>query len=301
MTRLQKTFGLGLLSAVAIACVFYPGQTAHTKKPTKKKAVLVDLTKPFEHGNHLKLLQKGGDQLMSCGDCHEQKVTAKNKGFPICEEARMPYPSHNKCTGCHPKAFWTRPLQICTNCHMENTFTKKPPLKPQTSVNAPLRTKFDHQLHFSPDKRVRKRFKFNKDCSFCHEFVDGGKKIEMPSHTQCYECHTKENVEPSINDYARCHARPKWQKAAKSKIKKFSHVDHTLDPMTGASLDCERCHFAVPKTKRIKDITKPVITTCVECHQGEVAFDYTNCLKCHGDDITEKVVPESHKATLPKK
>ena len=300
--RNAHKLGLGLIATfVAGSLLLFSGQRGHTQVPAKAKSVAVDLSKPFDHGSHLKLLRKKGDKLMGCADCHEQKVTAANKGFPICEDARMPFPSHNKCTGCHPKAFWTRPLQICTNCHLENTFTKQPPLKPQTTANAPLRTKFDHKLHLSDSGRVKKRFKFEKDCSFCHTFSDGGKKVEFPGHAQCCDCHTKENVEPNINDCAGCHARPKWQKAPKSKIKKFSHEDHTLDPLTGASVDCERCHSAVKEATRVKDIAKPAMATCVECHQGEVAFDYTNCLKCHGDDITKMPVPESHSAALPKK
>jgi len=304
MTHRQKQFILATCSMFVVACVFYSGKPGHTKKSGKKKkakVVSIDLTKPFDHGSHLKQIRKGGDQLLSCADCHVQKVSAENKGFPICKEARMPYPTHNKCTGCHPKAFWTKPLQICTNCHTDNTFGKQPPLKPQTTASAPLRTKFDHRLHLSENGRVKKRFKFNKDCSFCHEFVGGGKRVELPGHPQCCECHTKANVEPNINDCAGCHARPKWQKAAKSQIKHFSHVDHTLDPTTGASLDCLRCHSSVTTAKKIRDISMPVMATCVECHQGEVAFDYTNCLKCHGSQIHEKPVPQSHKDARPKK
>ena len=141
MRNAHTTLILGsIASLVVVSALLISGQSGHTQVPAKAKSVAVDLSKPFDHGSHLKLLRKKGDKLMACDDCHEQKVTAANKGFPICEEARMPFPSHNKCTGCHPKAFWTRPLQICTNCHLENTFTKQPPLKPQTTQNAPLRT-----------------------------------------------------------------------------------------------------------------------------------------------------------------
>jgi c(7)-type cytochrome triheme protein len=298
MTRLQRSLMTGSLTALVAACVLYSGKPGHSQKPKKKKTVTVDLAKPFQHGNHLKILRKDGDRLMKCGDCHEHKVSEQNKGFPICKKTRMPFPSHDKCTGCHPKAFWTRPLQICTNCHIQNTFTKQPPLKSQSSIDAPLRTRFDHRLHISPKGRVRKRFKYDKDCSSCHPFVAGGKRVVLPGHAQCCECHTKTNVEPIINDCGGCHSRPKWQKPPKSKIKQFSHVDHTLDPATGASLDCERCHSTVTQAKKVRDIKMPMMEACVECHQGEVAFDYTNCLKCHGKGIKEKVIPDSHKAAV---
>jgi cytochrome c553 len=56
-----------------------------------------------------------------------------------------------------------------------------------------------------------------------------------------------------------------------------------------------RCHFQVPKADKVKDITMPIMATCVTCHAGEVAFNYTQCLKCHGPEIEKMAVPEGHK------
>jgi hypothetical protein len=36
------------------------------------------------------------------------------------------------------------------------------------------------------------------------------------------------------------------------------------------------------------------MASCVECHQGEIAFDYAQCLRCHGPEIHKLAVPESH-------
>lgn len=283
------------LAVLATVLVIRPTTGHCEEKKKKQKRPEADLSKPFDHGTHFTELRKQGDRLLTCRDCHTQSSTVGDD-FPICKQVRMPFPTHEKCTGCHPKAFWTRPLQICSNCHIETKFTEQPPLKEQTGKDAPLRTEFSHKLHLDPRQRVKQKFKFKKDCTFCHTFIRGGEKVALPNHAQCCECHTKADVEPNINDCAGCHSRPRWHAKKKSTIKNFSHADHSIDPRTGQSLDCLRCHAAVPKAKTVKQITWPVMATCVDCHAGEVAFDYSNCLKCHAADIGDKPIPESHKA-----
>lgn len=262
------------------------------------KDVKADLTKPFAHSSHLRLLktEDGKKRRFTCNDCHTiPEAKGKKSNFPICDSPRMPFPGHGKCITCHPSSFFKPPIVICTNCHVSAKITKKAPLKKQTSAQAPLRTIFNHKLHLNPKMRVRKRFEMEKDCTFCHHFVRGGEKVMLPDHAQCCECHTQKDVEPNINDCATCHSRPKRQKNPRSMVRKFSHANHKIDPVTGRSLPCLRCHFDVPKAKKIARLKLPKMATCVECHQGEVAFSYAECLKCHEEGIETRLVPESHK------
>jgi c(7)-type cytochrome triheme protein len=262
-----------------------------------------NFAKPFEHSTHLKQLLKNGERTYTCNDCH---VLTKAKDAPtegpgayaICSSNRMPFPSHDKCIGCHPTAFFQKPLQVCTNCHVDISITKQAELKVQTGEQAPLRTVFDHQLHLDDGHRVRKKFKFEKDCSFCHEFQKGGESVSLPKHAQCCECHTQKDVEPKIDHCAGCHTRPRSEANPRSMVKKFSHKDHKSDPKSGASVPCLRCHFDVPRAKTITSLQLPKMATCVECHEGTQAFSYADCLKCHEKGIEMKLVPEDHKAAV---
>ena len=279
----------------SVAALFALGTpVAQAEKGKTKK---IDLSKPFSHGSHFKEMTPKGDRLLMCDDCHRLEGDGEDKAsYPICSSPRMPFPSHDRCTVCHQTAFFTRPLQICSNCHTTNKFQSKPPLKEQNaSKNAPLKPRFNHRLHMDDRSRVSKRFKMKRDCSFCHTFSNGGEKVNLPGHPQCCECHTKKNVEPNINNCSGCHARPKNERLKPSLIKKFSHADHSMDPANGQTLPCMRCHSAVPKATKVKTIDMPVMATCVPCHNGKLAPDYANCLMCHGKDITQQPVPESHK------
>lgn len=268
-----------------------PGVAAAAGEKTKK----VDLNKPFDHDSHLALLRKKADRKMNCDDCHviPKKEGEGKQAFPICESTRMPFPAHKTCTGCHPKAFFTKPLQICSNCHTDNTFQAKPPLKAQTTRAAPRRTVFSHKLHMNPKQRVNRRFEMKKDCSFCHTFAKDGSPT-LPGHAQCCDCHTKDGVEPGINDCAGCHQRPEKDPHPRSKIQHFSHDDHGTDPRSGATLECTVCHTEMAKTAKLKDIVFPKMATCVDCHAGEVAFDYAECLRCHGEAEAKAPLPPGH-------
>lgn len=288
-----------LLGAAALCALAFglgaTGRDADAQPVLPKDSA--DLTKPFSHDTHLAQLLKDGSRTYTCADCHEmpEKDGGGNKSaYPICESPRMPYPDHDACIKCHPTAFFVKPLVICTNCHTDVAITKKVDLKEQTGTRAPLRTVFDHRLHLDARQRVKKQFGFNKDCTFCHPFLRGGEKVDLPAHAQCCECHTKKDVEPNINDCAGCHRRPKNERNPRSMVRKFSHADHKLDPMTGASLECGRCHYDVPKARKVARMKLPKMATCVECHQGEIAFSYADCLKCHEAGIETRLLPASH-------
>jgi c(7)-type cytochrome triheme protein len=260
------------------------------------KDVKADLKKPFSHDSHLALTKtdKGQERRHTCSDCHTVKQEEKQTEPSICTSTRMPFPNHDKCINCHSSAFFKPPIVICTNCHVDTKITEKSPLKEQTGMQAPLRTEFDHNLHLDPKQRVKNKFKFEKDCSFCHKFVKGGEKVLLPEHPQCCECHTKPDVKPQIDDCAGCHYRPKSENNPSSKVKKFSHVQHKTDPSNNQSLPCVRCHFDVPKSTKISTLILPKMATCVECHQGELAFSYADCLKCHEKGIETKLLPPDH-------
>lgn len=282
---------LGALTASA------PSQAA----PPPDKA---NFAKAFEHDTHLKQLVKSGERTYTCADCHVQPKGAEGAEgiamYPICTSTRMPYPTHDKCIGCHPTAFFKKPLLVCTNCHVEISITQQAELKPQTGDQAPLRTSFSHELHLDKDQRIRKKFGFEKDCSFCHEFQKGGELVSLPRHSECCDCHTKKDVNPNINDCAGCHNRPKSEPNPRSMVRKFSHKDHKTEPQSGASVPCLKCHFDVPKAKNISQLKLPKMDTCVECHDGNGAFSYADCLKCHDKGIELKLIPADHQQAVDK-
>ncbi len=285
------------MSFITVLCgVLLSHATANAQPVLPKDPA--DLSKPFAHDTHLELLLKDKSRLYTCADCHTVKAVegdkAKKSSYPICKTARMPFPNHDACIKCHPTAFFVRPLLICTNCHTDIAITRQVDLKEQSGKEAPLRTVFDHRMHLSPKLRVKKQFGFNKDCTFCHPFLKGGKKVGLPAHPQCCECHTKKDVEPNMNDCAGCHKRPSTDRRPRSLVKKFTHVEHKLDPMTGASLPCVRCHYDVKRAKKVAKLKLPKMATCVECHEGEVAFSYSDCLKCHDKGIELKLLPRTH-------
>lgn len=285
----MRSIRIALLLA-ALALLLVPALVGGAEKT-------VNLAKPFQHDTHLKELRKEGDRKLTCKDCHALTSTSGAQANVICEKIRMPYPTHDKCTSCHPTAFFKKPLVICTNCHVSVSFTSLAPMKEQTGHSmTPLRSEFSHKLHLDPKQRVKKMVGVNKDCTFCHQFKDGGKTVTRPSHQQCCECHTKKDVTPNINDCAACHARPAEHAAPVSLVvKKYSHADHQTDPRTNQTLDCRTCHTRVDKAASVRDIVMPEMATCVGCHAGQVAFDYVQCLKCHGPEIEKRAVPESHK------
>jgi len=299
---------LGVAGAIAACAAMIPteGRTqtgGGARKPTPtsggKVEKQIDLSKPFSHESHGKELRREGDRLLGCPDCHALSSTVANAAYPVCTTNRMPFPSHDKCNKCHSTAFFVQPLVICANCHIDNKFSEQPPMREQTTRAAPLQPDFSHKLHMDPTQRVKKRFDFGTDCTFCHTFSNAGAKVDFPAHPQCCECHTQKDVQPNINDCAGCHKRPETEKRPKSLIEKFSHADHQLDPRNGLSLECSRCHFAVAQAEKVGTITMPIMATCVECHSGEVAFDYAQCLKCHEKSIAEKPVPPSHEVKKP--
>ena len=261
-----------------------------------RTAADANLTKSFRHKTHLKLKQ--GKRRIKCADCH--KLDASGGEFPVCKGERMPFPSHETCTRCHDKAFYEKPLAICTNCHANADITAQAPLRTDRLRAGVPRATFNHKLHIDPERRVHKSFKLKPDCISCHVFSKGGAVVEDPGHAQCCTCHTQEHVEPSMNDCAGCHARPAKQKAAVSSIEKFSHASHKQDPSDGASLACQRCHTSVGETIQVKDVTMPVMDTCVTCHDGKLSFHYGKCLNCHGKAVADKPTPASHKAATAK-
>jgi len=255
-------------------------------KPSKKK---IDLKKPFAHETHLAQDALQGDRKLTCEDCHS--VGTSKQAY--CIEQKVVHPNHDQCTGCHATAFFTKPRLICKNCHTKTTFTSKPPLTKIGAV-APMRAVFNHKLHMDPAQRVHKRFDLDAYCSTCHEFVKGGESVETPSHPECCGCHTKEHVEPTITDCVGCHVRPTGT-PRKALIKDFSHKNHRVDPVSGKSLECTRCHYEVVKATELAQVPTPAMPTCITCHDGKAAFAYAECLKCHGPEVHDQPLPESHK------
>ena len=61
-----------------------------------------------------------------------------------------------------------------------------------------------------------------------------------------------------------------------------------------AKAEVAKARYEVEKAKTVAKLKLPKMATCVECHQGEVAFSYADCLKCHDKGIETRLLPASH-------
>jgi hypothetical protein len=252
---------------------------------------VIDTSAPFSHDHHLDENVVG--KAMTCNSCHEM---ANADG--TCPKQEVRFPKHEACAGCHTANFYTPPLTICTNCHVNASFSANNALKELTRQVTPRKAEFSHNSHSS------------SSCTECHRFIKGGLKVSNPSHPNCCQCHTDAAVQPTMNNCQGCHSASKNAGRPPSKIHSFTHKVHNTDPRNGKSTECTQCHVNVTASKTLRTIPAPPMATCVGCHDGSDpgqahpsianatgsgAFHFSSCLKCHlAGSIAGVALPEGH-------
>jgi hypothetical protein len=78
---------------------------------------------------------------------------------------------------------------------------------------------------------------------------------------------------------------------------KFTHVAH-FAAKEKFNLDCTTCHYAVPRSTSLSNLTLPSMTDCVACHDTSKSIRaearMSNCQTCHADTVNGLFTPASH-------
>ena len=249
---------------------------------------------PFHlHEYHLK--QVGLD----CDACH---VPVK-AGSVVLQR-----PGHDQCMVCHQDDFDKDiKQQLCLQCHSVFPPTSSEDLLPfpRYAGQQPIVFDFAHAKHVDPEARVDLRTGFRADCTFCHHFQAGGAYASFGNHVICASCHSKAGTKPLLSekstkaDCLGCHQPEEIENPSELTLRrqlasyvasgkyeyiKFSHAQHFKE-REAYHLDCTTCHYGVPESTSLSNLTLPRMADCVNCHgqSKSVPVDYrmSNCQVCH--------------------
>ena len=233
-------------------------------------------------------------------------------------------PGHDQCTPCHQDDFEKDiKQQLCVQCHSVFPPTSSEDLLPfpRYANQQPIVFEFSHAKHVDPHARVDARTGFRADCTFCHHFQAGGAYASFGNHVICASCHSKAGMKPLLSDKSTkadcqgCH-RPEeienpsavtlqrqlasYVASGKYNQIKFSHAPH-FKGREAYHLDCTTCHYGVPASTSLSNLTLPTMADCVNCHDQSksIAADYrmSNCQLCHIDEQSGPV-PAIHSSIV---
>ncbi|MES1260523.1 MAG: cytochrome c3 family protein, partial [Acidobacteriota bacterium] len=250
---------------------------------------------------------------LECSLCHvavkEGSVTLKR-------------PGHDQCITCHSDDFNKDLKQaVCAECH--KTF---PPTGAEDLVPFPryqgtraILFEFSHAKHVDQKARVDARTGFRADCTFCHKFDAKGVFATFPGHEQCASCHSKAGMKPqltadlSAEGCRGCHTPEEIENPGFTEARRFASGRQTVSGKyidirfahqphfqvkEQFSLNCTTCHYEVPRSTSVKDLSLPKMLDCVQCHDSARAvkaeFQMGNCKTCHAEPVNTSAIPNSH-------
>ena len=293
-----------VLSAVVLTTV-----SALAQKTAAPKAPPGTIKEFFVHAFHKEKL--GGE--LECNMCH---VAVK------AGSVSLKRPGHDQCITCHSDDFNKDLKQIvCAQCH--GTF---PPTGAADLVPFPryqgtraVLFEFSHASHVDKKARVDVKTGFRSDCTFCHKFDQKGVFGTFPGHEQCATCHSNAGMKPQLTadltatGCRGCHTPEEIENPGFTEVRRFtgkrqtvngkyvdisfSHVAHfkTRDQF---SLNCTTCHYEIPKSNSVKNLSLPKMLDCIQCHDSARAvkaeFQMGNCKTCHAEPLASTAVPNSH-------
>jgi len=295
-----------LSTRLAALCVFLAaGAIAQTQPPPAAKPAASG-GEFFIHAFHAEKL--GG---LECSACHTPTAAGS---------VELKRPGHDQCTPCHADDFEKEiKPKVCAQCHSDFPPSSEGlfPFPRYKSTRAIL-FQFSHAMHVDKKARINPATGFRADCTFCHKFDEKGIFAKFPGHTQCAACHSKPGMKPALNaslDAAGCRGchtpeeienpgftenrRMIAQVVVSGKYVdiKFSHSAHFKE-REAFGLNCTTCHYAVPRSTSLADLTLPKMLDCVECHDTSkkmaAEFRMSNCSTCHADTARGLVAPISH-------
>jgi Cytochrome c7 and related cytochrome c len=315
--RGHRRYILGGVAALALAltpAAFAQSKDAKAAKPGAKKSAAPAGDQSaggskefFIHAFHAEKLQG-----LECSLCH----TAAKEG-----SVELKRPGHDQCKACHADDFDKDIKQIvCAQCHSAFPPSGASDLVPfprYKSTRAIL-FQFSHRQHVDQKARVNPTTGFRADCTFCHKFDEKGIFATFPGHTQCAACHANAGMKPKLDasldaeGCRGCHTpeeienpgfteqrRMVAQVAVSGKYVdiKFSHIAH-FKVKQQFGINCTTCHYSIPRSSSLADLSLPRMLDCVECHDTSKSmpaeFRMSNCTTCHADTVQGMRAPASH-------
>jgi hypothetical protein len=277
-------------------------------KPAPSGASATGQGEFFIHAFHKDKL--GGE--LDCTLCH----------VPVKEgSVVLKRPGHDQCMGCHDADFnQTIKQSVCAQCHsaFPGDAANLLPYPAYKSTRTILFS-FSHASHVDPKARLDAKTGFRADCTTCHKFEASGAFGTFPGHQECAVCHSKPGFTPQLiasmpaAGCRNCHnaeeiENPGFTESRRLQAKEvasgkyenivFSHAAH-FKVRAQYNLNCTTCHYAIPNSKSLADLTLPKMLDCVQCHDSArtipAAVRMTNCSTCHTNPVTlVGNIPKSH-------
>jgi len=250
----------------------------------------------FIHGFHV------GQLSFDCNTCHVPEKAGS---------VMLQRPGHEQCMDCHADAFGDDLNQkICSQCHSAFPPTSAEDLLPfpRFKKKQAILFEFAHAKHVDALGRVDPRTGFRADCTFCHQFDAQGVFASFPRHDKCAACHSKAGMKPSLTadstteDCRGCHNPEEIENPGFTEDRRmiaphvasgvyvdlrFAHLPHFKN-RERLNVNCTTCHYAVPTSTSLANLTLPKMVDCVGCHDNDktmpVQSRMSNCRTCHIDN-----------------
>jgi hypothetical protein len=309
MRKLMSRFTLR--SALVLAALALPAVPSFAQQAARAGAsgAVSGAKEFFVHTFHKEKL--GGE--LECNMCHvavkEGSVTLKR-------------PGHDQCMTCHSDDFNKELKQaVCAQCHSSFPPTGAEDLVPfpRFKGTRAVLFEFSHAKHVDQKARVDAKTGFRSDCTFCHKFDKKGVFATFPAHEECAACHSKAGMKPQLtaeltaSGCRGCHTPEEIENPGFTEARRFtgqrqisngkyvdiafSHLPH-FKSREQFDLNCTTCHYEIPKSTSIANLSLPKMLDCVQCHDSARAvkaeFRMSNCKSCHSDTVTASVIPTSH-------
>ena len=256
-----------------------------------------------------------GELGLECRDCHVPKQP---------ESVALARPGHAQCLSCHQEDFQGEPgLGLCQTCHASLQPTGSDDLRPYPDYSKPqaLLFRFSHAQHLDKKERLDPATGFRADCTFCHKFEGEGfspgfrvtlsAPPAIPGPTSCLTSPPAPPAPIAVS----ATARPERDNPGFSKERrltgshqtsgsavnlKFAHLPH-LRSDGAEPISCVTCHYEIPQSQRLADLSHPEVLDCVACHDGQQElvshFRMEDCRACHLEP-REGVLPASHSRSV---
>jgi len=259
----------------------------------------------FTHRSHTGLVKVPGTaqkRELKCDSCHERQASdAPNLVATTDHNKRLQlsFPGHKACVDCHVTQFTGRALETCGICHARSQgLTVKPALRDfpaRYDYNAFFDAK-QHEKHVSYALADGKKL----DCAYCHGPTPKQVGRLIPSHPECYTCHSPDSGDKKAAAKAGCsfcHTQAVAQVSLQDYMSRaygaqFTHQTH----VRYVAGDCGVCHTISgsynqqqqqPGKIAVKQHEGGIGRGCSSCHDGgrhygKVVFSgNSSCDKCH--------------------